>query len=148
MKAQGLYSWTATSDQPWLSIGPNNGIFSSLTQIMVGVSRANLLPADYSGILSITANGATIQSVLVQMKVLPLPRNAGAVLAVSPAVLPFSTVDSMAAPASQSLVVSNPGTQPLYWTLGEMQSNGDNQMSWLSANIAFWYCHASHRLAL
>ncbi len=131
----GPISWTATSDQPWLSIGPNNGIFSSLTQIMVGVSRANLPPGDYSGILSITANGATIQSVLVQMKVLPLPRNEGAVLAVSPAVLPFNTVDAMADPASQSLVVSNPGTQPLYWTLGEMQSNGDNQMSWLSTNI-------------
>jgi hypothetical protein len=131
----GPISWTATSDQPWLSIGPNNGIFSSLSQTMVGVSRANLLPGDYSGILSITANGAAPQSVLVKMKVLPLPRNAGAVLAVSPAVLPFSTVDGMANPAGQSLVVSNPGTQPLYWTLGEKQSNSDHQMSWLSANI-------------
>jgi hypothetical protein len=127
-------SWTATSDQPWLSVGPNNGIFSSTMQITVGVARANLLPGDYTGTISITANGEVPQSVSVQMTVLPLPRNARAVLAISPAVLPFTTVDGMADPAGQSLVVSNPGTQPLYWMLAANSSSSDvdHQTGWLS----------------
>jgi len=133
-------SWTATSDQSWLSIGPNNGIFSNTMQIMLGVSRANLLPGDYTGAMSITANGEAPQSVSVQMRVLPLPRNAGAVLAVSPAVLAFTTVDNMANPSAQSLVVSNPGTQPLYWTLADHLSSTQGhdssyQTSWLNTNV-------------
>ena len=133
-------SWTATSDQPWLSIGPNNGIFSNVMQIMVGVSRANLLPGDYVGTISITANGEAPQSVSVQMKVSPLPQNPGAVLAISPAVLPFTTVDGMADPAGQSLVVSNPGTQPLYWTLADnlsstQGSDSGHQTSWLGTDV-------------
>ncbi|HEY4034233.1 MAG TPA: hypothetical protein VGL94_09755 [Ktedonobacteraceae bacterium] len=132
-------SWTATSDQSWLSIGPNNGIFSTTMQITVGVARANLLPGDYTGTISITANGEAPQSVSVQMKVLPLPRNAGAVLAISPAVLPFTTVDGMADPGGQSLVVSNPGTQPLYWMLAadpsSSQGSGSGyQTGWLDTN--------------
>ncbi len=132
-------SWTATSDQSWLSVGPGNGIFSDTMQVMVGVSRANLLPGNYTGTISITANGEISQSVSVQMTVLPLPQNAGAVLAVSPAILPFTTVDGMADPTGQSLVVSNPGTQPLYWTLGDNTSStqGDpgHQTSWLRTDV-------------
>ncbi len=132
-------SWTATSDQSWLSIGPNNGIFSNTMQIMIGVSRANLLPGDYTGAISITANGEAPQSVSVRMRVLPLPRNAGAVLAVFPAVLAFTTVDNMANPSAQSLIVSNPGTQPLYWTLADhLLSNqghdSSDQANWLNTN--------------
>lgn len=130
-------SWAATSDQSWLSVGPNNGIFSNTMQITVGVARANLLPGDYTGTISITANGEAPQSVSVQMTVLPLPRNAGAVLAISPAVLPFTTVDGMADPTDQSLVVSNPGTQPLYWKLAANPSSSDpsHQASWLNADV-------------
>lgn len=129
-------SWTATSDQAWLSVGPNNGIFSNTMQITVGVARADLRPGGYTGMLSITANGEAPQFVSVQMTVLPLPYNAGAVLAVSPAVLPFTTVDGMADPAGQSLVVSNPGTQPLYWMLAANPSSSDpsHQVSWLDTD--------------
>lgn len=134
-KGEQSISWTATSDQSWLSIGPNNGIFSNTMQITVGIARANLLPGDYTGTISITANGEAPQSISVQMTVLPLPRNAGAVLAISPAVLPFTTVDGMADPAGQSLVISNPGTQPLYWMLAANPSSSDpsHQTSWLYA---------------
>jgi hypothetical protein len=71
------------------------------------------------------------------MTVLPLPRNAGAILAISPAVLPFTAVDGMADPAGQSLVVSNPGTQPLYWMLAANPSSSDagHQTSWLDTDV-------------
>ncbi len=51
------------------------------------------------------------------MTVRPLPSGVGPVLAVSPAGLSFSAVDGGADPAVQSLVISNPGSQPLNWSL-------------------------------
>ncbi len=51
------------------------------------------------------------------MTVLPLPHNVGAVLSVTPALLTFTAVDGDGNPADQFLQVTNPGKQPLYWTI-------------------------------
>lgn len=109
--------WTASSDQPWLVLTPTQGIFSDSQTILVGAQRANLKPGDYQGTLTFSSNVGASQSVTVTMTVRALPANVGAALAVTPAVLSFTSLDGGADPNAQTLVVSNPGSQPLHWEL-------------------------------
>ncbi len=46
----GSVVWSASSNQPWLLVAPNQGTFSDAQTISVAGQRANLKPADYSGI--------------------------------------------------------------------------------------------------
>ncbi len=118
-EGSGAITWSASSDQSWLSFSPTHGVFSDVQKIMVGGERTNLAPGDYSGTITFSSNVGTMQTVKVGMTVRPLPANAGAVLAVNPAVLSFTAIDGGADPSVQSLVINNPGSQPLYWSLGD-----------------------------
>ncbi len=51
------------------------------------------------------------------MTVRPLPPNVGAVLVVIPPVLSFTAFDGGANPNEQALMVNNPGSKPLKWSL-------------------------------
>src|SRR5258708_14160828 len=76
--------------------------------------------------------GRPAQQVEVDMSVLPL--TPGAVLALSPALLSFSANDGQAAPAAQTLTISNPGTRPLAWSLAsQTQATATAQLSLLRA---------------
>src|SRR5258708_38124034 len=76
--------------------------------------------------------GRPAQQVEVDMSVLPL--TPGAVLALSPALLSFSANDGQAAPAAQTLTISNPGTRPLSWHLAtQNQATAAAQLSLLRA---------------
>ncbi|HLG63312.1 MAG TPA: hypothetical protein VKY19_15340 [Ktedonosporobacter sp.] len=114
----GAITWSANSNQPWLMISPNQGVFSANQTIEVGGERNNLSPGNYQGRITFSSNVGESQYVDVTMVVRPLPANAGAVLSVTPPLLSFIATDGGADPNAQFLIVNNPGSQPLYWSLG------------------------------
>jgi hypothetical protein len=113
----GAISWAASSNQPWLLLAPAQGIFSSSQTIAVGVQRANLKPGDYNGTITFSSNVGENEWVQVHMSVRPLPANAGSVLVTTPVLLSFTALDGGVNPAAQTLTISNPGSQPLSWSL-------------------------------
>ena len=113
----GSISWSANSDAPWLLVAPSQGVFSQQQAISIAVQRLGLGPGDYHGSLTISSNVSPPQHIEVEMSVQPLPANAGPVLAVTPALLSFTASDGQPYLPSQTLTVSNPGSQALNWSL-------------------------------
>lgn len=109
-------TWSASSDKPWLMLTPNQGTFSQNQTISVGVQRADLKEGPYQGKITFSSNVGGSQVVQVAMSVRPFPANVP-VLSVTPAVLSFLALDGGSDPSVQNLVISNPGSQPLSWTL-------------------------------
>jgi hypothetical protein len=109
-------SWSASSDQSWLMITPNAGTFSAHETIAVGVQRANLKEGSYKGKITFSSNVGGPETVQVEMSVRPVPANVP-VLTLSPALISFTALDGGENPDTQTLVVSNPGSQPLSWSL-------------------------------
>ncbi|HCI82054.1 MAG TPA: hypothetical protein DHW02_20455 [Ktedonobacter sp.] len=127
-------SWAASSDASWLVLTPNQGIFSKTETIEVGVQRGTLAPGDYTGKITFSSNVGSPIVVAVTMSVSLLPPNAGPVLMVTPAVLSFTAQDGDTNPGGQELVVSNPGTQQLSWSLtNNVLSAATDQNSFLTA---------------
>lgn len=116
-EGSGAINWAASSNKSWLVLTPNQGVFSRDETIEVAVERGTLSPGDYTGTITFSSNVGAPISVTVTMTVSSLPPNAGPVLMVTPAVLSFTAQDGSADPTAQELVVSNPGTQPLSWSL-------------------------------
>ena len=112
----GSISWSASTNQPWLLLSPTSGVFSVNQTIQVAGERANLKPGDYQGVITISSNVGTAEQIQVTMKVWPFPANMP-VLQVTPALLSFTALDGGANPATQLLTISNPGSQPLHWSL-------------------------------
>ncbi|MGZ3615767.1 MAG: BACON domain-containing protein [Ktedonobacteraceae bacterium] len=127
----GSISWSASSDVPWLLVAPSQGIFSQQEKISVAAQRLGLKPGDYHGSLTISSNVSTAQHIEVNMTVQSLPPNAGPVLAITPALLSFTATNSQQNVNPQTLSISNPGSQPLNWSLEPVQ---DLTCPWLSAN--------------
>lgn len=112
----GSIAWAASTNQPWLLLSPTSGVFSSDQTVEVAGERANLTPGDYHALITISSNVGAIQKISVTMSVKPLPPNMS-VLQVTPPLLSFSAPDGGANPAPQLLAISNPGSQPLHWSL-------------------------------
>jgi len=117
----GSITWSASSNQPWLLVSPSQGIFSQQQTISLAVQRVGLNAGDYRGRLTILTNVGVPQQIEVDMTVRPLPPNAGPVLAVSPALLSFTTTDGDAQERVQAVTITNPGSHPLSWSLAQMQ---------------------------
>ena len=141
----GSITWSASSDSSWLLVAPSQGTFSDSQTISVAGQRANLQPnKDYNGTIKITSSVGTSATVQVQMSVLSLPVIGTPVLQVTPALLSFTATDGSASPPSQSLLVSNPGKQPLHWSLSNPSPTVDargafllaigTSINWLSTN--------------
>jgi len=138
----GAIAWEAGSDQPWLMLTPTQGVFSASQSLAVAVTRANLKPGSYEGTITIVSNTGSSIPVSVQMIVNPLPSNAGPVLVSTPPALSFMATDGQSNPTDQLLTISNPGSQPLFWTTGSItaMASGDQNIpflsdaSWLSTN--------------
>ena len=128
----GSIMWSASSKQAWLLVSPSQGTFSAGQTISIAVQRVGLKPADYKGDLAISSNISPIQHVEVDMSVLPLPP--GPVLALSPALLSFSTNDGQPTPSTQTLTISNPGTRPFSWSLANQNQAIGPAGNWLSAS--------------
>ncbi|GHO94173.1 hypothetical protein KSF_042210 [Reticulibacter mediterranei] len=137
----GAVSWVASSNQPWLQMTPSQGTFSESQTMMVGGQRANLQPGNYQGIITITSNVGSPITITVKMTVLALPPDAGAVLAITPAVLSYTAIDGAVDPSAQRLTINNPGKQPLYWSLSSraiaaanQDATGGSATNWLGAD--------------
>ncbi|HEY6285600.1 MAG TPA: carboxypeptidase regulatory-like domain-containing protein [Ktedonobacteraceae bacterium] len=117
----GSISWSANSDASWLLVAPSQGIFSQQETISVAVQRIGLKPGDYHSSITISFNVSPPQHIEVDMTVRALPPNAGPVLAVSPALLSFTATDGQPNSSQQTLIVSNPGSHPLNWSLDPVQ---------------------------
>jgi hypothetical protein len=141
----GSISWSASSNQPWLLLAPNQGTFSDSQSISVAVERANLQPGNYSGILTFSSNVGANEWIEIHMSVRPLPANVGSVLQTDPALFSFSALDGGASPATQTLTISNPGSQTLNWSLANnnpillgsqslVLQHYDAPNNWLSTN--------------
>jgi hypothetical protein len=112
----GVINWSASSDQPWLMLTPTQGMFSDSQTIAVGIERPLAFgPKEYTGKITFSSNVGKA-SVMVKMEVRALPANVP-VLVVTPPVLSFMALDGGADPPFQQLAVSNPGSQPLPWSL-------------------------------
>lgn len=135
---QGTIAWTASSDQPWLLMTPNQGTFTSAQPLVVGVQRAKLAAGSYTGTVTLVSNVGAAQQIQVTMTVQPLSlafagptqKNQpaamtvqplsnmhGAMLSVTPVVQSFVATDGGSSPAMQYLTISNPGNQALFWSL-------------------------------
>jgi Viral BACON domain len=123
----GTITWQASTNQSWLQITPGQGMFGSSQDIAVAGQRANLKPGNYQGVIILSSNVSAPQKIQVTMSVLPLQPHTGAILAVSPAVLSFSTQDGGSDPTSQPLTINNPGSQPLYWSVTNPATNASEQ---------------------
>jgi len=141
----GSISWAGSSNSPWLLLTPTQGMFGESQSISVAVERGTLKPGDYTGKITISSNVGTPQEIQIQMTVRPLPANAGPVLMVTPAALSFTAIDGGSDPTAQFLGVSNPGSQPLNWSLSDINLTAlasqssllrtlDASTSWLSAD--------------
>ncbi|MEO6889952.1 MAG: hypothetical protein ABI456_11470 [Ktedonobacteraceae bacterium] len=113
----GSIAWVARSDQPWLVATPAQGSFNNAQQIIIAVSRTTLAPGDYRGRIAVSSTAGPGEELGVTMTVHALPARPGAVIALSPPALSFTAIDHEADPAGQLMTISNPGSQPLYWSL-------------------------------
>ena len=113
----GSITWSASSNQSWLLLTPPQGMFSESQPIAVAVERANLKAGEYNGKITFSSNVGSVESVQVQMTVRALPANPGPVLEVIPPVLSFTALDGGSDPAAQTLMISNPGSQRLNWSI-------------------------------
>jgi uncharacterized protein (TIGR03437 family) len=118
----GTLAWTATasaasSNTSWLSVSPASGTASSSTGVStltVSVSTAGLSAGVYTGSVQISSSGAsnTPLSVPVTLTVTQaLPS-----LAVAPPALTFNYSVGGAAPAAQTVSITNAGAGTLSWT--------------------------------
>ena len=140
----GWISWSATSNQPWLRTSPQQGIFREGQSIIVAVTRAHLKAGDYEGTITFVSNAGAPLSVQVNMTVLSLSAAAAAtsIMQVTPPALSFISTDGGMDPASQKLMISNPGSQPLTWflTVSALQDTFNQNFSsqydvtWLSTS--------------
>lgn len=104
---QGTLEWTATSDQPWLTVAPETGsTTTNPATLTVQVDRTGLAEGDYTGTISLDSNGGT-GAISVTMRVVP---------ALSLVVNPLS-LDFGAFQTNKLFTVANQGTGSLDWTI-------------------------------
>jgi hypothetical protein len=115
----GSLSWTATSNQSWLTVSPASG--SGSGTITLQAATGSLAQGTYTGVVTIGAAGATgsPKTIAVTFNVAaPAP----AVMTLSGASLSFTGTAGGANPASQSVAVSNTGAGTMNWTATSNQN--------------------------
>jgi hypothetical protein len=121
----GTLQWTATANQPWLTLSAGSGTAPS--NLSIGVNLSGLSSGTYTGTVGINAPGAlaTPQAVTVTLNVRAQP----AILSVSQNGLTFATNTPGNNPAAQNLVITNAGIGSLNWSALKTQS-------WLTLSAA------------
>lgn len=129
----GQLLWQASSEPSWLQISPTSGSIASGVHmsVIVAIDRSKLSPADYMTNILFTSNTEQA-TILVNMSVIPLQPEHQAALQLSPAVLTFAATANGPNPPAQTIIVSNPGVQPLMWDMTMTFQN--NLGRWLLAS--------------
>jgi len=121
----GILAWTASSNQSWLSATPQYG--NTAGSIQVSVNTSALLGGTYNGTITLVSLGAVQTAVQVPISLtmqVPPP-----LIGVSPSSMSFTAILGQAAPASQSLSVSNASLGSFSWV-------ASSDSSWLTVTPA------------
>jgi uncharacterized protein (TIGR03437 family) len=100
--------FSAASNAPsWLFVSPTGGVVSSGTPVtlQISVQPSGLAPANYSGVIAITGQGAAAVNIPVNLTV-----SASPLLTLDPVTLDFSYQVGTAAPAAKSIATSSTST--------------------------------------
>lgn len=110
---RGTISWTASADQPWISLTPTSGVAPAT--VTVSLNTAGLAVGSYSGRIVVEAPGVhgSPAIVTVSLTLMPVPP---AMLEVSPEKLEFRGRQGAGNPEPKTLTIRNTGGQPLTWT--------------------------------
>jgi hypothetical protein len=137
-------SWQATSDQPWLTLAPQQGVFQQSQGVFVAAARAHLTPGYHQGTITITSNAGNPIVIQAVVNVLPPPKTTSSLLVVEPPLLSFTATDGASGPTPQYLTISNPGVRPLKWSLTtsvpqdslmqNLNENGQDNSAWLNTD--------------
>jgi len=121
----GTLSWSASDNAAWLTLSPASGTGNGTVRLTV--ATAALTAGSYSGLITLTASGATPVAVPVALTVTtaPVPPAIGA----SPTSLSFTAQQGGGNPIAQTLNISNTGGGTLSW------STSDNA-AWLTLSSA------------
>lgn len=123
----GHLTWQAGSDQPWLTVSPNNGTFSGRSIVQVIADSGTLKPQSYTGHITFRQQGTSDKPLMLSVT-MRVKSASPASLVVSPPSLNFSSTGQN--PASQTITLQNEGGEPLAWTAVATTSDGAN---WLNA---------------
>ncbi len=137
--------WQASSDQPWLSIFPNNGTFSGRSIVAIAVNRGMLPRQSYSGHITFIARGHSAQALAlsVSMSVNLAPP---ASLTVSATSLTYQGTETQN-PANQTLTLQNGSDQAVNWSSTVITGNGANWLS-ISPNQDQLAAHSSETITV
>jgi uncharacterized protein (TIGR03437 family) len=126
------------SGGPWLSVFPGNGesdaSSSIVPQVRVEVDPGTLTAGIYYGSVQVSSPGAdnSPQFVSVILNLLPPGANIGPL--VQPAGLIFSGVAGGGLPGSQTLLVQNTSSNPVFFHSGQISNNGQGFFTSLPQN--------------
>ncbi len=112
--------WTASSNQPWLTVTPASGSAQTGTNsvITVGVNTANLSPTVYPATITVVSGqGSTgsTQAISVVLTIQPPPPPGSPIMTAAPLVMNFNAVQGQTTPSSQTVVISNTGQSAMQW---------------------------------
>ena len=121
----GTLAWSASDNVSWLTATPASGTGNG--SVTLSIATGSLTAGTYSGMITLSATGATGVTVPVTFTVTaaPVPPAIGA----SPTSFSFTATQGSGNPANQTLSISNTGGGTLAW------SASDN-VSWLTATPA------------
>ena len=120
----GTFTWTASSNASWLTTSPTTGPANGTTKAIVNSSA--LAAGTYTASITFTAPGAQNSPQIIPVTLI-LPTVAPA-LVPSPTSLAFAGSVGGAAPASQTVQVTNPSGSSLTWA-------ATSDSSWLTATV-------------
>ncbi|MDQ6660344.1 MAG: hypothetical protein M3Z24_05195, partial [Chloroflexota bacterium] len=122
--------WLASSDQSWLSLTSNSGVFAGRAIAVVSVNRGNLAPSSYLGHILFRQEGSSNKplSLTVTMSVKPVANS----LTLSSGSLTYSGTP-IQNPADQPITLQNSQSFPLDWKSGAITGDG---APWLSITPA------------
>ena len=108
----GTLSWNASDNATWLTMSPASGTGNG--PVTLTVNSANLTIGSYSGLITLSATGATTVTVPVTFTVTaaPVPPAIGA----SPISLSFTAQQGGGNPIAKTLNISNTGGGTLNWS--------------------------------
>src|SRR5882672_5592079 len=111
----GTLSWSASDNAAWLSLSPASGTGNAT--VTLTAATGTLTAGSYSGLVTLSATGATPVTVPVAFTVAaaPVPPAIGA----SPTSLSFAATQGGANPANQTVSISNTGGGTLSWSASD-----------------------------
>ncbi len=118
----GTLSWTASANQSWVVLRSTSG--TAPASLNVTINPAGLSAGTSTATVTITSTGVTGSPQTVGITAV---MTNGPVIALSPASMTFNATAGSAAPAGQTLTITNSGNVTLSWTAGSTDT-------WLSAS--------------